>query len=577
LRDARHGYLRWGAAGKVRQLDQCFPHLEKEALVSDRTGTIGTPVEQLDLATVIKVSQAVSGEIVLDALIDTLMRTALEHAGAARGLLILTRGAEQRIQAEATTSGDTVVVDLRAAPVADALPESIVHYVARTHETVILDDASARNPFAGDPYVRRQQTRSVLCLPLVNRGTLIGVLYLENNLAPRVFTPTRIAVLKLLASQAAISLENTRLYGDLEQREAKIRRLVDANIIGMCIWNVEGTILEANDAFLHIVGYRGDDVVSGRVRWTDLTPVQWRDADTRAAAELKASGTFQPFEKELFRQDGSRVPVLIGGATFEGSSEGVSFVLDLSEQKRTAEALRRSQADLAHMARVTTMGELTASVAHEIKQPITAARTDARTCLRWLRRDDPDVAEACEAAARAVKGAERAADIITSISALFTKGALPRQLVDVNELIREMVAMLRSEANRYGIAVDLELAPDLPAIIANPVQLQQVLMNLILNAIDAMQETGCGNALTIRSEAGHDQVVIAVSDTGVGLPAQADQIFNAFFTTKVHGTGMGLSISRSIIESHGGRLWATGNAGRGAIFQFSVPTIAADV
>ena len=191
------------------------------------------------------------------------------------------------------------------------MPESIVHYVVRTQESVILDDASAQNPFSADPYIRRHHARSILCLPLINQAKLIGVLYLENNLTPHVFTPTRIAVLKLLASQAAISLENTRLYRDLEEREAKIRRLVDANIIGIFIWNLEGEIIEANEAFLHMVEYSREDLLSGRVRWTDLTPAEWRDRDERAVAELKATGVAQPFQKEYFRKDGSRVPVLL--------------------------------------------------------------------------------------------------------------------------------------------------------------------------------------------------------------------------------------------------------------------------
>jgi GAF domain-containing protein len=218
-------------SGKVRQLDQLYPHLRQQEPAPGPTSTIDAPVEHLDLATVIKVSQAVSGEIVLEKLIDTLMRTAIEHAGAERGLLILSRGVEQRIEAEAITSGDTIIVRLREAFGAEAaVPESIVHYVVRTQESVILDDASAQNPFSADAYIRQHRARSILCLPLINQAKLIGMFYLENNLTPHVFTPTRIAVLKLLASQAAISLENTRLYRDLEEREAKIRRLVDANI-----------------------------------------------------------------------------------------------------------------------------------------------------------------------------------------------------------------------------------------------------------------------------------------------------------------------------------------------------------
>ena len=171
------------------------------------------------------------------------------------------------------------------------------------------------------PYLRRHHARSILCLPLINQAKLIAVLYLENNLTPHVFTPTRIAVLKLLASQAAISLENTHLYRDLEEREAKIRRLVDANIMGIYIWNLQGEILEANEAFLHILRYSRADVVSGGLRWTDLTPAEWRGRDAQAQAELRATGTIQPFKKEYFRKDGSRVPVLLGCRDFRRNWE----------------------------------------------------------------------------------------------------------------------------------------------------------------------------------------------------------------------------------------------------------------
>jgi len=255
----------------------------------------------------------------------------------------------------------------------------------------------------------------------------------------------------------------------------------------------------------------------------------------------------------------------------------VGTVMDVTERKLAEEALREAQANLARVSRVTTMGELTASLAHEIKQPMTAAVTDARTCLRWLDRDDPDLPEAREAASRMVKDVTRAADIISRIGVLFKKGASQRELVDVNELVREMIVLLRSEANRYSIAVDTELAEDLPKVMADRVQLQQVLMNLMLNGIDAMKGTNGGGKLTIKSEPDDGQLVISVCDTGVGLPPeQAEQIFKAFFTTKDNGTGMGLPISRSIVESHGGRLWAAGASGRGATFQFTLPaTLAA--
>jgi PAS domain S-box-containing protein len=272
----------------------------------------------------------------------------------------------------------------------------------------------------------------------------------------------------------------------------------------------------------------------------------------------------------------------VGRPVFGASGEVVEFVgtvMDVTERKRAEEErerLRQLQADLAHLSRVTTMGELTASLAHEIKQPITAAVTDARTCLRWLNRATPDLPEASEAASRTVKDVMRAADIIGKISLLFKKGAAQRELIDVNELIREMIVLLRSEATRYSISIHTELAGDLPKVTADRVQLQQVFMNLMLNGIDAMKETKGGGELIIKSEFCDGQLLISVRDTGAGLAAeQAEQIFKAFFTTKDNGTGMGLPISRSIIEAHGGRLWATGTPGTGATFHFTLPATAA--
>src|SRR5712672_3071358 len=229
--------------------------------------------------------------MVLKKLIDRLMRMAIEHAGAERGLLITPRSEELHVDAEATTRGHDVIVQLRdGLDTETVLPEALIRHAMRTQETVILDDASSQNPFSADPYIRQKHTRSVLCLPLLKQAKLIGVLYLENNLAPRVFAPARLAVLKLLASQAAISLENSRLYRDLAEREARVRRLVEANIIGIFIFDPEGRILEANDAFLQMVGYDRDELVGGRVSWRELTPPDWRDRHARAKDELTRTG-----------------------------------------------------------------------------------------------------------------------------------------------------------------------------------------------------------------------------------------------------------------------------------------------
>jgi len=256
--------------------------------------------------------------------------------------------------------------------------------------------------------------------------------------------------------------------------------------------------------------------------------------------------------------------------------EYVGTSIDVTERKRAEEErerLRQAQADLARVNRVTTMGELTASLAHEVNQPIAAALTNANTCLRWLTRDVPDLEEARAAAMRIVKDQTRAADIVSRIRLGFKKGIHQQELVDVNEIIREMIVLLRGETTRYSITVRTELAADLPQVLGDRVELQQVLMNLMMNGIDAMKEVDGPRELAIKSQrAEKEGLMMAVTDTGVGLPPQQEeQIFHAFFTTKPHGTGMGLRISRSIVESHGGRLWAAGNPPRGTSFYFTLP------
>jgi PAS domain S-box-containing protein len=496
----------------------------------------------------------------------------------------------------------------------------------RTQETVILDNALSKNPFSADPYIAEKCARSVLCLPLITQGKLIGILYLENNLTPYVFTANRIAVLKVLASQAAISLENTRLYRDLAEYEAKIRRLVDSNIIGIFIWDFDGRVLEANDAFLRMVGYDREDLVSGRIWWTELTPPDWRDRNNLRIETHKSSGHFPPFEKEYTRKDGTRVPVLMGEATFEeGGDEGVAYVLDLTERKRAEEALRDSEralrrseawliqaqrlshtgnlvynattmrylywsdesyriwgfdplqglpsrenlwqrihpddrdrvweevqkalrqkrdfsaefrillpdgtvkyleatshhvfsargdlvevvnthvdvterkraqheherlrqleSDLAHMNRLSMMGELAASLAHEIKQPIAAARNNARAGLNFLGKQPPDLAEVWEALGCVVGDADRAGNIIDRVRDQVKKAPPRKERFDLNEAIDEVIVLARGEITRNGVSVDTHLTEGALPVEGDRVQLQQVLLNLILNAVEAM-------------------------------------------------------------------------------------------
>ena len=509
--------------------------------------------------------------------------------------------------------------------------------------------------------------------------------------------------------------ERKRAEQELREREAKIRRLVDANIIGIFIWDIDGRIIEANDAFLRMVGYDREDLVSGRMRWTELTPPEWRDRDERRRVpELKVTGSLQPFEKEYFRKDRSRVPVLIGAATFEeDGNQGVAFVLDLTERKRAEEALRdseealrrseawlaeaqrlshtgnwvynaktmrylywsdesyriwgfdplqghpsrenmwqrihpddrdrvweevqealrqkkdfaaefrillpdgtvkyleattyhefsalgalvetvsihvdvterkraqdeherlrRLESDLAHMNRLSVMGELTASLAHEITQPIATARNNARAALNFLDKQPADLDEVREALHSVVGDADRAGDIVDRIRDQIKKAPPRKWRFDLNEAINEVIVLARSAVTKNGVSVQTRLTEGLAAVQGDRVQLQQVVLNLILNAAEAMStvEAGPRELLISTEQTQTGGVLVSVRDSGPGIdPDHLDRVFEAFYTTKSSGVGMGLSICRSIIDAHGGRLWADMNASRGAVFRFTLP------
>ncbi|MCA3194546.1 AAA family ATPase [Cupriavidus sp.] len=461
LRQARHGYLHWGADAKVWQLDKRYPALAADANAAPASaplmGTIGAPLQHLDLATVMAISEAVSGETRLDRLLATLMRTALAHAGASRGLLILPQGAEHRVAAEAAVRDDTTVVTLADRPLDAAdMPLSIVRHVLECHEHVVIDDAAAQPSFSADAYVRRRRARSMLCLPLLNRGKLTGVLYLENALAPGAFVPARIEVIKLLAFQAAGAIENSRL----------------------------------------------------------------------------------------------------------------------GEQRRAAdEALHRVQAELAHVSRVMTLSALTASIAHEVSQPIAALTIEANVALRWLKREKPNVEEAVESLHSIVQQGQRARNVIVGMRAMLRKTGPQAQRIDLNEMVAETLPLLAGELTRHRVMLKTELAATLPAVLADKVQLQQVFLNLAVNAIEAMQDIDAhARELTVRTALSPTgEVLVTVHDVGSGLPDDPDHLFDAFYTTKPEGMGMGLSICRTILEAHGGQLQAWQNRPKGAVFGFCLP------
>jgi PAS domain S-box-containing protein len=363
-------------------------------------------------------------------------------------------------------------------------------------------------------------------------------------------------------------VETMRLYSDVARsNEDKIRRLVDSNIIGICIFDLHRRILEANDAFLSIVAYTRDDVTSGRLTFTGLTPPEWAEVDERLLAQLVSTGTWKPSEKAFFRKDGSRVPVLVGGATFGGSGQqGVAFVVDLTERKR-------AEAELAHANRVSTMGQLTASIAHEVNQPLAALLTNAHTAAHWIGRQPPDLEKTKQSIDRIVSEGRRAADIVSRIRDLSKKAPVQKKGIEINGTILDVIRLVRVSMSDNGVLANVQLAEGLPAILGDKVQLEQVILNLVVNAIEAMSGVERSREMLIStSKAQSDGVLITVRDSGPGLPQDnPERVFDAFYTTKTSGLGLGLSICRSIIEAHGGRLWATPNDPYGAVFYLTLP------
>jgi signal transduction histidine kinase len=551
----------------------------------------------VDVATVIKASQALSSELVLHTLIETLMRIAVEHAGAQRALLILLRAKEPRIEAEAVCTHDTVKVSLRDAVVTPAdLPQFALYHVLRTREPVVLDDASANTSYSEDEYVRRRGSRSVLCLPIVKQTRLVGVLYLENQLRPRAFMSDRVALLKLLASQAAISLENARLYTDLyrdncerKRIEEELRSSEDAlkrseeflkeaqrlSSTGAFAWCVSTDEITWSEQLYRIFEFNPAvrvtlEMIGSRVYPEDLALLgDMLERARNAAVDFE-------YEHRLLMPDGSVKYIhLVGHATRDGKDrlEYIGAAQDVTQNRLAQDALSKARSELAHVARITSLGALTASIAHEVNQPLSGIVTNANTCLRMLAADPPNIDGARETARRAIRDANRASDVITRLRALFTRKGTASEAVDLNEAAREVIALSVSELQRGRVILRSELAEDLPPVSGDRVQLQQVILNLLMNASDAMSGVeDRPRQLLIKTEREVEEVRLAVHDTGIGFePSGVERLFDAFYTTKSGGMGIGLSVSRSIIESHRGRLGAAPNEGPGATFWFSIP------
>jgi PAS domain S-box-containing protein len=590
LREACCCFDRWGAEGKVRHLKERYPQLGTQQETSSGVPTGGV---ELDVLSVAKASQAISGRIVLDELIDTLMRIMLENAGAQSSYLVLCRGGDLRLAAQAGVGGQTIQVQLydKQTLPESHLPGSILNYVRRSRERVLLADAAQPHPFSADDYFSHRQPKSVLCQPILRQAELVGMLYLENNLVTHAFTAERLAVLELLAAQAAISLENALLYTDLQQenserkraetnlreREARIRRLVESNIIGILFWDTKGGINEANDAFLRMVGYGREELLASRIQWHGLTPPEYHALDAQKVMEVRTTGTCVPFEKEYLRKDGSRVPVLVGAALFEGSQEqGVAFVLDLTEHKQSeAERQARQVAEAANQAKTRFL----ANMSHELRSPLNTilgfARIMARqTSLPHAAREDLGII---------LRSGELLHTLINQVLDLSKieagRATLNETSIDLDRMLLELKDMFAFRAADRGLQLEFDIAPGLPRfIMADHVKLRQVLINLLSNAL---KFTRHGN-VTLRvapcplSSVG-TRLSFAVADTGPGIAAhELDSVFDAFIQAGAgrhtqEGTGLGLTISRSFVQLMGGELHIDSEVGAGTTVSFDVP------
>jgi PAS domain S-box-containing protein len=439
-------------------------------------------------------------------------------------------------------------------------------YVIRTRESVILDEASGPNLFSTDEYLRDQKSKSILCLPLIKQQQLAGILLLENTLTSHAFTADRIAVLELIAAQAAISLENSRLYGELLRAGADLQLQAELlQQLPVSTWTLkpDGTPDFVNRVWLEFAGQTLDFVRSHPEAWMTAVHPEDREFAAKSFWESVQSGQGFAFEIRSRRAQDGVYRRHLQQAVVLRDAEGkvlkfVGTTTDIDDQERAEEALRQAAAELAHANRIATMGELTASIAHEVNQPIAAAMVNAGTAARWLSRQPPNLDEVRLSIERIRNDGKRAADIVSRIREFSKKAPLRKADLEINEAILDIIGLARVPIADNGVVTTMQLADGLPHILGDKVQLQQVILNLIMNAIEAMSEVKEASRellISTTNDVDSGGVLVAVSDSGPGLPPTSlARIFEAFYTTKSDGLGMGLSICRSIVEAHGGRL-----------------------
>jgi PAS domain S-box-containing protein len=589
LRVGRSCYFQWGAEGKVEQLDRLYPLFGETSL--DPATKTRPLFEQMDQTAVINALQAVSREIDLDKLMETVMVIAVEWAGAERGLLFLGRGLKPAIVAEASTRDDKVHVTLEQGLVKPPeFPESILRYVIRARESVILADASTKNSFSDDKYLQSVSARSILCLPLVKQGIQIGELYLENNQLAGVFTRDRLAVLELLTTQAAISLENARLYSELWEEngqrikaeealrasEERMNLAAEAANLGMWAWELSNDDVWATTKCRTLFGFEPNEPVDFR-RFVDRVHAEDRKPILEALRRSLESRSEYDVQFRLAMPDGrTRWISTRGHPTFDAENKPVRVMgvsMDITAAKLSELELIQQRDELAHLSRLTTIGQLATTLAHELNQPIGAIHTNAEAAEILLKNGSPDLDEIRGIISDIRRDGWRAGEVIHRMRALLRKHEFRPEPVDIKGLIEGVSELLHGTLISRKARLRIDLAPALPLVSGDPVHLQQVLLNLILNALEAMIDCPPSERqVVVRARANSALAVeVAVIDQGPGfIQWKLSKLFEPFLSTKKNGMGMGLPICHSIIRAHGGHITGGNNPDRGATVHFTL-------
>jgi C4-dicarboxylate-specific signal transduction histidine kinase len=538
--------------------------------------------------TVARITQALSQEIVLENLVRTLLRMALEVCGAQRGTLI-TRQPDNTLRTEACARTGPLGLSVQMSglpPAADELPLSLLDTVIRTREAIHGSFDEARVSHADDPYLQQAQSHALCCLPMCKQSEVVGVLYLEHESPAGAAAATQFALLQLLATQAAISLENARQYAQLveenalrRQAEQTMRRSEEWLALGQRIshtgtfrFNHRSGELDWSDEHFRIFGWEPGSVTpSGKLAFSRVHP-QDRGRFAQARADISQRDLQVDLEfRILIPGRGVRHVVARGWRT---GDEEVGTLTDVTDVKAAESALRVAQSDLAHVTRVAVMGELATSIAHEVNQPLTAIVTKAGASLRWLARAEPDLDEVRTGLKDIVQEGQRLGQVIRGLRALVKKQDPVFALFELHEAIEQALMLIRTELDLHQVIVRLQdPSPGIQAY-GDRIQIQQVMLNLMLNAAEAMgQVEGRARELgiTVMATPGNT-VQVSISDSGPGLTQESrDRVFESFYSTKTNGLGMGLPISRALIESHGGRIWAAPGSPHGAVFSFELP------